>query len=470
MASLTDFDPDNYNSVHGVDETVGVEIVPDSVLPGKDFEEIQSDLEAVETAMEDLDVIVNIRGVMKNSETGLDRAGAKIAQISIENICRRIGYPNNGKNVLVGLEHFEGFTRYGATRAGVEDMGSWFSNVWEAIVRTIKAIGQRILGWLQSLWSESDQRRRTNFYNANKARINAAAAVEAKGTPDPIRITERNLLDAFRIEGKAVNRESVMEVAANMEVFAKSLEELGKDFVPYMGSMEEFMIEYVDVIEAAANGNGGIDTVSEKYESTIKKSALVLEALYKRTFEPAQIAHLPKAMQQRLQGQHDALVSRPLARCQQLYFTKVSNLGNGIERYKTNLFEGDLTPASDYADSDLYTFNTHELEILQDRIRKINESLEHIADLVHKKHTATIKAIMTQLDDVPRLAKSLDGDHDNEEYVINLTRLLGQTLQDMIQDYANLFVRGGSLLSDFERAYEVFFNVSINAIMKSTTK
>lgn len=470
MASLTSFDPDNYTAINGNSETVGAVAEPVNTVDPTDLSDIEIDVMAVNQAMEDLDTVVQIRGVMQNAENGIDPDAAEIAEIYIGRLSEDIGYTPE-QNIIVGTEHFADFgTRLNATQVGVESLGTWFAEVWAAIVRTCKMILNRLLGVIQSIWSDADNRRRTNFYHANKSQVDAAHAAESKGKPEPMKITDPRIIELFRMEGRPVNKESVMEVASNMELFAESLEELGKNFEPYLGSMEDFLIEYVDVIEALANGKGnGIETVSEKYETTLKKAALVLEALYKKSFEPATTVRLPSELENQLRHKPDSLVSRPLAGCKMVYFTKMRNEGNGIDRYKVNLYE-DRPAASEYEDSNLYTFSAGELEILQERIKKINQAMENLGDLIHRKHTQKIKAVMSQLNDVPKLTKYMQGDMENEEYVINLTKLLGQTMQDMIQDYANLFVQGGALLSAFEKGFEIFFTTSIRNILQNSNK
>ena len=125
---------------------------------------------------------------------GLDRNGAMILQIGLEQLCARVGIEPS-KISMPSMESFGGTTsRVKATSLALESVKETAANVWKAIVEAIKRAGE----WLKNFWKTL-----TDSNHRLKARAEKVKAAAASATGDASgEIENGSLANKLHVNGK----------------------------------------------------------------------------------------------------------------------------------------------------------------------------------------------------------------------------------------------------------------------------
>ena len=145
----------------GVDdgqEVDAAELASDTIETNDTAGEIIDGAESVESAADDANTVGEIRDQMEESVEdgeGMDETAAEIAEVAIEALANRLGYTHYGR-VLPAKESFGGRTsRIQATRLAIEKADNIFVRAWDAIVKTVKKIINKVLGWFHKLFDNT---------------------------------------------------------------------------------------------------------------------------------------------------------------------------------------------------------------------------------------------------------------------------------------------------------------------------
>ena len=147
----------------GVDdgqEVDAAELASDTIETSDTAGEIIDEAEGVESAADDANTVGEIRDQMEESVEegeGMDETSAEIAEVAIEALASRLGYPYYGR-VLPAKESFGGRTsRIQATRLAIEKADNIFVRAWDAIVKTVKKIINKIVGFFRKLFDSASK-------------------------------------------------------------------------------------------------------------------------------------------------------------------------------------------------------------------------------------------------------------------------------------------------------------------------
>ena len=139
-------------------EVDGAELASATVETNDEANEITSDSDQVVDASDDANTVGEIRDQMEESVEegeGMDETSAEIAEVAIEALASRLGYPYYGR-VLPAKESFGGRTsRIQATRIAIEKADNIFVRAWDAIVKTVKKIINKVVGWFRKLFDNT---------------------------------------------------------------------------------------------------------------------------------------------------------------------------------------------------------------------------------------------------------------------------------------------------------------------------
>ena len=147
----------------GVDdgqEVDAAELASDTIETNDTAGEIIDEAESVESAADDANTVGEIRDQMEESVEdgeGMDETAAEIAEVAIEALATRLGYTHYGR-VLPAKESFGGRTsRIQATRLAIEKADNIFVRAWDAIVKTVKKIINKIVGFFRKLFDSASK-------------------------------------------------------------------------------------------------------------------------------------------------------------------------------------------------------------------------------------------------------------------------------------------------------------------------
>ncbi len=139
-------------------EVDGAELASATVETNDGAAEINNEVSDVESAADDADTVGEIRDQMEESVEegeGMDETSAEIAEVAIEALATRLGYPHYGR-VLPAKESFGGRTsRIQATRLAIEKADNIFKRAWDAIVKTVKKIIAKVIDWFHKLFDNT---------------------------------------------------------------------------------------------------------------------------------------------------------------------------------------------------------------------------------------------------------------------------------------------------------------------------
>lgn len=118
----------------------------DSMTVKKSLRDISLDLDFMLGARSRMGELVRVNGILTDAVgygMPLDETGAQIAQVAVENICRRLGLSTQKAQITPGLEHFKDkATAMMATKIALE-----------SVTEVIKTLAKKIIEWLQGIWN-----------------------------------------------------------------------------------------------------------------------------------------------------------------------------------------------------------------------------------------------------------------------------------------------------------------------------
>lgn len=249
---------------------------------GGEVEELNT---AIEEAVEDAETLEETAEVMEASVQdggdGLDEAGAEIAEIAVESLCRRLGIK---KKVMPAMEGFKSSnSRVTATRVALEGLGDVIVRAWEAIKSAFATLWVKIKAFLDSVLNAN-----TKLKNAAEGAMKQVDGLKEKKAPTEFE--NGSIAGAFGFEGKAT-AESAMKVLDKSSELYGDLALVGGGFEEAMKVIGELVASFGAV---AASQNQSLD-VNQKLQDelaksiaavadTVKGNAVVADGVY--TFGP----------------------------------------------------------------------------------------------------------------------------------------------------------------------------------------
>ena len=132
---------------------------------------------AIEEAVEDVGTLEDTADVLEESVAeggeGIDEAGAEIAEIAVESLCRRLGIK---KKVMPAMEGFASAnSRVTATRVALEGFKDTIARAWAAIKSAFATLWTKIKAFLDSVLNAN-----TKLKNAAEAAKKQVEGVKGK--------------------------------------------------------------------------------------------------------------------------------------------------------------------------------------------------------------------------------------------------------------------------------------------------
>lgn len=162
---------------------------------------------------------------------GLDRNGAMILQIGLEQLCARVGIEST-KMAMPSMESFGGASsRVLATESAVNSIKETGKKVWEAIIAAIQRAG----AWLKNFWKTlTDSNHRLK---ARAEKIKAAAA-SVSGTAATTEIENGSLASKLHTNGKVEKN-----FGQDFDTFTKFCEAMSSKVVPGVTGYSKKVVE-----------------------------------------------------------------------------------------------------------------------------------------------------------------------------------------------------------------------------------
>ena len=171
---------------------------------------------------------------------GLDRNGAMILQIGMEQLCGRVGIEMSAGSAGINMPSMESFggasSRIQATKLAMESVKETAKKVWEAIIAAIKRAGE----WLKNFWKTLTD---SNHRLKGRAEKIKAAVASVKGGAEG-EIENAGLADKLHINGKVEKN-----FGQDFDEFVKFCETMSGKVLP---GVIESSKKVVDMIPKAA--------------------------------------------------------------------------------------------------------------------------------------------------------------------------------------------------------------------------
>jgi len=182
--------------------------------------EIEGGMAQAESAMTDVDTLEKIEEGMQasvDSGEGMDPTSAKIAEVAIESICRRLGI--DASKVTVSSESFGSRnTRMRSTNMALEGIGDAMSSAW----RAIKAMFKKVMAMIKNAWMSLTDGA-TKLEAAAKAV--AKRAITVAGTPDESELEMPSVAGAFAVDRK-FEQKNVLDIVKNHIALTDNLKQV----------------------------------------------------------------------------------------------------------------------------------------------------------------------------------------------------------------------------------------------------
>lgn len=263
--------------VDPVEQLEGAESLETELLEVQEVvEEGEVQAEQVEEAAEVQEALGEYQEALEQiaAQGGLDRHGARILHIGLEQLCARVGIVATSKP-MPSLESFGGTTsRIRATEIAMESVAEVGKKVWESIIAAIKRAGE----WLKGFWKFLTD---SNVRLKGRAEKIAAAAKSVSGEAKETEIENGGLAGKLHINGKVEKNfgsdfsefAKVMEALAGktipgvvayskkvVELLPKAVQDQESEDIPFRAS--EVKAAYAGITLSAAEGEGeGLETL-----------------------------------------------------------------------------------------------------------------------------------------------------------------------------------------------------------------
>lgn len=204
---------------------------------------------------------------------GLDRNGAMILQIGLEQLCARVGIEPTAM-AFPSMESFGGATsRIHSTKVAMESVKETAKKVWEAIMAAIKRAG----AWLKDFWKKLTDSNHRLKARADKIKA-AVASVKGEATGE---IENSSLADKLHINGKVEKN-----FGQDFDEFTKFCEAMAGKVVP---AVVETSKKVVDIIPKAVQDQGMEDIPFKVAEVKGAFSGLQLSAAEGESVEGVEV-------------------------------------------------------------------------------------------------------------------------------------------------------------------------------------
>lgn len=181
--------------------------------------ELEAQVDTIDEAGADADTLSDISEVLEGTieEGGADPATARVAEIAVESIYRRLGVQ---KRAMPSMESFGSrSSRVRATQLAIESIKETLVKWWEAI----KAAFLKLWGWMKNTW--------TALFNASakldqraKALLDRSSKL-AGGAPSEANFKDNSLFAKLSIDGK-LSAESLSASLVEVNSLVKNVKEV----------------------------------------------------------------------------------------------------------------------------------------------------------------------------------------------------------------------------------------------------
>lgn len=217
---------------------------------------------AIEEAVEDAETIERTADVMEESVAdggeGIDEAGAEIAEIAVESLCRRLGIT---KKVMPALEGFKSAnTRVTATRVAIEGFKDQAATAWAAVRAAFAKLWEKIKAFIDRVLVAMVGLK--TAVTAGKKRLETLKDQEFK--PE---FENASIAAAFGFNGKA-NYQAVETVLKKSIEYMSDFAETGAKFEAAMqtvGTVTE------KISQMASGSNQSVD-INKEVQSELTKA------------------------------------------------------------------------------------------------------------------------------------------------------------------------------------------------------
>ena len=235
--------------VDPVEQLEGAESLETELLEVQEVvEEGEVQAEQVEEAAEVQEALGEYQEALEQiaAQGGLDRHGARILHIGLEQLCARVGIVATSKP-MPSLESFGGTTsRIRATEIAMESVAEVGKKVWESIIAAIKRAGE----WLKGFWKFLTD---SNVRLKGRAEKIAAAAKSVSGEAKETEIENAGLAGKT-IPGIVAYSKKVVEL------LPKAVQDQESEDIPFRAA--EVKAAYAGITLSAAEGEGeGLETL-----------------------------------------------------------------------------------------------------------------------------------------------------------------------------------------------------------------
>lgn len=236
-----------------VEETVPAttpEVEAGAAEIAENVDEVQ-DLEvATEEAEGDVEALQDVQEIMEESVdegTGMSEQTAEMAEVAVESICTRLGFPR-GQKTLPSMESFGASgSRLASTKIALEGVGDRIKRAIAAIINYVKTLWEKIKGFFAGLF-----RSRAGLEKHLDALIKRAEGVDKAAKPKEAQL-KIGAAKALSIGGKA-DKSTAKEILGESNELTMAAGEIASTIVSEVPKIEANSIEAVKAISGKLQG------------------------------------------------------------------------------------------------------------------------------------------------------------------------------------------------------------------------
>ena len=249
-----------------------------------DSEEIGSDVEALEDALDSVEEIEAISDAAEQSVEegqGLDPVAAEIAEVAVESIYRRLGIPSHVK-AMPSMESFGSTnSRKTATRIAIEGFSAQIKAIWAKIVAFFKSVYEKIVSFFKGLFNANA--------GVNKLLKGLKEKIkDLKGTPEEATFESKRVGSAFgESEGGSFKDKASKVLEAHIKATEGSLklnEQVKKQITDLGGEVPRMLDSTAHSVDSVKTGMEDFikamkSTVTTTMSGKAEKDAIIVGGL-----------------------------------------------------------------------------------------------------------------------------------------------------------------------------------------------